>query len=70
MGNVLHVIFRYFINTQAGVARGERLLLHKGGANNVCLPLSHIVVYRDTDIVYWMIQQCTSVSFGPSTDSP
>ena len=45
MGNVLHVIFRYFINTQAGVVRVERVLLHKGDANN-CLPLSH------TDIVY------------------
>ena len=35
MGNVLHVIFRYFIDTQARVVRVERLLLHKGVANNV-----------------------------------
>ena len=35
MGNVLHVIFRYFIDTQAGVVHVERLLLHKGDANNV-----------------------------------
>ena len=35
MGNVLHVIFRYFIDTPTGVVRFERLLLHKGDANNV-----------------------------------
>ena len=39
MGNVglLHAIFHYFIDTQAGVVRVERLLLHKGDANNVLL---------------------------------
>ena len=42
MGNVLHVIFRYFINTQAGVVRVEHLLLHKGDANNV---LPTIIAY-------------------------
>ena len=34
-----------------------------------CLPLSHIVVYRDTDIVYRevciAIRRCTGVSFRP-----
>ena len=35
MGNVLHVIFRYFIDTQAGVVHVERLLFHKVDANNV-----------------------------------
>ena len=35
MGNVPHVIFRYFMDTQAGVVRVERLLLLKGEANNV-----------------------------------
>ena len=32
-----YIIFRYFIDTQAGVVRVERLLLHKGDANNVLL---------------------------------
>ena len=44
VGNVLHIIFRYFIDTQAGVVRVERLLLHKGDANNV-LPTS--IAYRN-----------------------
>ena len=35
MGNVLLVIFLYFIETQVGVVRIECLLLHKGEANNV-----------------------------------
>ena len=73
MGNVLHVIFRYFIDTQASVVRIERVLLHKGDVNNVCLQLSHIVVYCDTDIVYCVpyravcitIHRCTDVSFRP-----
>ena len=43
MGNVLHVIFHYFIDTQAGVVRVERLLLHKGDMNNV-LPTA--ITYR------------------------
>ena len=43
MGNVLHVIFRYFIDTRVGVVRDECLLLHKGDANNV-LPTA--VAYR------------------------
>ena len=43
MGNVLHVIFRYFIDTQAGVIGIERLLLHKCDANNV-LPTA--IAYR------------------------
>ena len=34
MGNVLRDIF-YFIDTQAGVVHVERLLVHKGDANNV-----------------------------------
>ena len=42
MGNI-HIIFNYFIDTQAGVVRVERLLLHKGEANNV-LPTA--IVYR------------------------
>ena len=37
MGNVLHVIFRYFIDTRVGVVCVERLLLHKGDVNNVLL---------------------------------
>ena len=43
VGNVLHVIFRYCIDTQAGVVRVERLLLHKGDVNNV-LPTA--IAYR------------------------
>ena len=43
MGNVLHVIFCYFIDTQASVVRIERLVLHKGDANNV---LSTAIAYR------------------------
>ena len=43
MGNVLYVIFRYFIDTQAGVVRVGRLLLHKGDANNV-LPVHRCIV--------------------------
>ena len=35
MGNVRHVIFRYFIDTQAGVVCVVCLLLHKGDVNNV-----------------------------------
>ena len=47
MGNVLHVIFRYFIDTQAGVVRVERLLLHKGDANNVVYAIRVLCfVYR------------------------
>ena len=45
MGNVLHVIFHCFIDTQTGVVRVERLSLHKGDVNNV-LPTAiayHIV---------------------------
>ena len=42
-GNVLHVIFRYFIDTQAGAVRDERLLLHKSDASNV-LPTA--IAYR------------------------
>ena len=34
------------------MVRLERLLLHKGDANNVFLSLSHIVLQRNTDIVY------------------
>ena len=60
MGNVLHIIFRYFIDTQAGVVRAERVLLLKGDANDV-LPTA-IAVYRDADIVYRVmciaINQC------------
>ena len=37
VGNVLHVIFCYFIDTQAGVVRVEHLLLHKVDVNNVLL---------------------------------
>ena len=43
MGNVLHVIFRNVIDTQVGVVRVARLLLHKGDANNV-LPTA--IAYR------------------------
>ena len=52
MGNVLRVIFRYFIDTQAGGVRVERLLLHKGDASNV-LPtaIAHRSVPR-YDFVY------------------
>ena len=71
MGNVLHVIFRYFIDTQAGVVRVECVLLHKGDTNNV-LPTA-IALYRDTDIVHHVpyravciaIHRCTGVSFRP-----
>ena len=43
MRNVLHAIFCYDIDKQAGVVRVERLLLHNGDANNV-LPTA--VAYR------------------------
>ena len=43
MGNVLHVIFRNVIDTQVGVVRVERLLIHKGDASNV-LPTA--IAYR------------------------
>ena len=73
MENVVDVIFRYFIDTQAGVFRVERLLLHKGDGTNVLSPLSHIIVYRNTDIVYHVpyravciaIHRCTGVTFRP-----
>lgn len=47
------MLFRYFVDSQAGVVCVERLLFHRGGANNA-LPtaISHVVVYRDTYIVY------------------
>ena len=47
MGNVLYVRFRYFIDTQASVVRVERLLLHKGNANNV---LSTPIDYRSVGL--------------------
>ena len=40
MGNILHVIFHYFIDTQAREVRVEHLLLHKGEANNAPVYLS------------------------------
>ena len=43
MGNVLHVIFRYLIDTQADVVRVDRFLLHKDAAYNV-LPTA--IAYR------------------------
>ena len=52
MGNVLHVIFRYFIDTQAGVVLVEHLLLHKGDANNVLPTAIAYCCIRDTGIVY------------------
>ena len=48
VGNILHVMFRYFIDTQAGVVLVERSLLHKNEANNVL----HVILYGNTDIVY------------------
>ena len=47
MGNV-HVIFRYFIDTQAGVVRVEHLLLHKGDIDRATLhklnsPMSYYI---------------------------
>ena len=57
MGNVLHVISCYFIDTQAGVVHVEHLLLQKGDVNNV-FPTA-IALYRDTDIVYCTVR-CVS----------
>ena len=59
MGNVLHVTFHYFIDTQAGVVCVECLLLHKRDKTKFCLLLLHrsvpqhgyfvpCGVYRDT----------------------
>ena len=45
MGNVPHVIFRYFIDTQTGVVSIKHLLLHKGDTNNV-LPIACCSVPR------------------------
>ena len=56
MGNVLHVIFCYFIDTQAGVVHVEHLLLQKGDVN--VFPTA-IALYRDTDIVYCTVR-CVS----------
>ena len=53
VGNVQHIIFRYFIETPAGVVRVERLLLHKGDANNVLsTTIAYRIGYRESDIVY------------------
>ena len=83
MGNVLHVIFCYFIDTQEGVVRVERLiffasqlLLHKGDANNVLPTAIAYCCVRDTGIVYrvpyravcTVIRWCTGVSFLPYTE--
>ena len=53
MGNVLHVIFRYFIDTRVGVVRVERLLLYKDDATNVLSSIAYrsaqwilCIVYR------------------------
>ena len=71
MGNVLHVIFHYFIETQVGVVRVECLLIHKGDANNV-LPTA--IAYRSVPrygycvpyhAVCIEIHRCTGVSFRP-----
>ena len=69
MGDVLHVIFRYFIDTQAGVVRVECLLLHKGDANNVLPTTIAYCCVRDTGIVYHVpyrgvcivIHRCTGI---------
>ena len=65
MGNVLHVIFRYFIDTQAGVARVERLLLHKSDASNVLLTA---IAYRSVPR-YGYCVSCT-VPCGVYRDTP
>ena len=65
MGNVLHVIFHYFIDTQAGVVRVERFLLHKGDDNNV-LPAA--IAYRSV-LRYGYCVSC-SVLCGVYHDTP
>ena len=65
MENVLHVVFRYFIDTQAGVVRVERLLLHKGDANSV-LPTA--IAYRSVPR-YGYCVSCT-VPCGVYRDTP
>ena len=52
----------YFAILSIHVVHVKRLLLHKGDANNVLPTVSHIVVYRDTDIVYrtmWCVSRYT-----------
>ena len=51
MGNILPVIFHYFIDTQAGVVRVECLLLQVTGIMFYLL-LSHILVYCNADVAY------------------
>ena len=59
VGNVLHVISCYFIDTQAGVVHIERLLLHYGDTNIV---LSTAIAYRSVQR-YGYCVSCT-VPFG------
>ena len=65
MGNVLHVIFRYFIDTHSGVVRVERVLLHKGDANNV---LPNAIAYRSVPR-YGYCVSCT-MPCGVIRDTP
>ena len=64
MENVLHIIFRYFIDIQAGVVSVERLF-HKGDANNV-LPTA--IAYRSVPR-YGYCVSCT-VPCGVYRDTP
>ena len=49
MWETYYAIFSYFIDTQAGVVRAERLLLHKGDTNNV---LSTTIAYAVCIVIY------------------
>ena len=63
VGNVLHVIFRYVIDTQAGAVLVERLLLHKGDSNNI-LPIAYRSVPQYGYCVSCTVR-FTGVSFQP-----
>ena len=72
MGNVLHVIFRYFIDTQAGVVHIERLLLHKAKGDAVAdnvLTIAYRSVPRYGYCVPCGVYRDTPVCrFGPSLE--
>ena len=65
MRNVLHVTVLYFIDTQAGVVRVERILLHNGDASNV-LPTA--IAYRSVQRYGYGVS-CT-VPCGVYRDTP
>ena len=57
-----HVRFRYFIDTQVGVVRIERLLIHNDDSNNV---LSTAIAYRSVSRYGYCVPYRAVVYPGP-----